>query len=128
MLEVDSLQYAYSGAVALEDVSLSVNEGEVVTVLGPNGAGKTTTVKNIAGVLHPDDGRITYDGEDITQLPAHEAVERRIKLVPDRGVFKSMSVRENLLLGVRSLEKDQHDEQLEYVFDLFPRLEERRDQ
>lgn len=128
MLEVESLEYAYGDAVALTDVSFSIDKGETVVLLGANGAGKTTTVKNIAGVLQPDGGHISYKQDDITAMAVHETVDRGIKLVPDRGMFASMTIRENLSLGTRSIADDRTEEQLNYVFDLFPRLEDRQDQ
>lgn len=128
MLEVESLEYAYGDAVALTDVSFSIDKGETVVLLGANGAGKTTTVKNIAGVLQPDGGHINYKQDDITAMAVHETVDRGIKLVPDRGMFASMTIRENLSLGTRSIADDRTEEQLNYVFDLFPRLEDRQDQ
>jgi branched-chain amino acid transport system ATP-binding protein len=128
MLEVEALEYAYGDATALTDVSFSVNEGEIVVLLGPNGAGKTTTVKNVAGVLQPDGGHIEYKQSDIAELPVHETVDRGMKLVPGRGIFAGMSVEENISLGMRSIADDRTEEQLGYIFDLFPRLKDRQGQ
>ena len=99
-LEVTSLAFAYDGALAVRDVSISVQPGEIVALLGANGAGKSTTVRMIAGVLSPQKGAIRFGGEVLTGTPSHHVVRRGITLVPEgRLVFPQMTVMENLQLG-----------------------------
>jgi branched-chain amino acid transport system ATP-binding protein len=130
LLEVSGVQYAYSGALAVRDVSLELQEGEIVALLGSNGAGKTTTVKMLAGVLRPAAGTIRFDGEDITGWAAHHVVERGITLVPEgRLVFPQLTVQENLFIGSHSARaRGQRTPNLDRVFGIFPRLLERQDQ
>ena len=128
LLEAEGLDIAYGGIRACRDVSLSVAEGEIVTLIGANGAGKSTTLRAIAGVLLPRAGAIRFRGADVTRLPSHERSRLGISLVPEgRRVFAFLTVRDNLELGafnhrharakVRNL--------LETVLDTFPRLRER---
>ena len=100
MLSIEGINAGYGATTILTDVSLSVAAGEVVTIVGANGAGKTTTLRTIAGLLTPTAGRITFEGQDITRLSAHEVVELGITLIPEgRQLFPDMTVRENLLMG-----------------------------
>ena len=100
MLDVSGLAFAYDGALAVRDVSLTVQPGEIVALLGANGAGKSTTVRMIAGVLRPQKGAIQFAGEALTGSPSHVVVRRGITLVPEgRLVFPQMTVMENLQLG-----------------------------
>jgi branched-chain amino acid transport system ATP-binding protein len=100
LLDVSKLAFAYDGAAAVRDVSLSVQPGEIVALLGANGAGKSTTVRMIAGVLTPQKGDIRFAGEALTGSPSHVVVRRGITLVPEgRLVFPQMTVLENLQLG-----------------------------
>jgi branched-chain amino acid transport system ATP-binding protein len=111
-------------------VSLDVRDGEVVTLLGSNGAGKTTTLKTIHGLLHPRQGKVEFDGDDISQVPAHQLVRRGIGQSPEgRRVFGRMTVTENLFMGAYS-RPDRKNLQPDFdrVFELFPRLLERRGQ
>jgi len=130
LLEVESLAYAYAGALAVRDVSFAVGEGEVVALVGANGAGKSTSVKCVAGALRPASGRIRFDGADVTGHPVHDVVERGITLVPEgRLVFPQMTIADNLLVGgwaarARAARARRIDE----VFEIFPRLAERRAQ
>jgi branched-chain amino acid transport system ATP-binding protein len=130
LLEVSAVRARYGAIEALKGVSLTVGEGEVVTLIGSNGAGKSTTLRSIAGLTPASAGRITYDGEDITGVPANEIVTRGIALSPEgRRCFARMSVRENLDLGAyRRRDAASIAADMERVFSLFPRLQERVDQ
>jgi branched-chain amino acid transport system ATP-binding protein len=130
LLEVSAVRARYGAIEALKGVSLTVGEGEVVTLIGSNGAGKSTTLRSIAGLTPAFAGRITYDGEDITGVPADEIVTRGIALSPEgRRCFARMSVRENLDLGAyRRRDAAAVAADMERVFSLFPRLKERVDQ
>jgi branched-chain amino acid transport system ATP-binding protein len=130
LLEVSAVRARYGAIEALKGVSLTVGEGEVVTLIGSNGAGKSTTLRSIAGLTPASAGRITYDGEDITGVPADEIVTRGIALSPEgRRCFARMSVRENLDLGAyRRRDAASVAADMERVFSLFPRLKERVDQ
>jgi branched-chain amino acid transport system ATP-binding protein len=130
LLSVEHLAAGYGAVQVLWDVSLSVPRGQIVTVIGSNGAGKTTTLNTIIGVLKTKAGRITFKGEDITPLPPHERVKRHISLVPEgRQLWPRMTVEDNLLMGAfpPSLRRGAH-RGLERVYELFPRLKERRGQ
>jgi branched-chain amino acid transport system ATP-binding protein len=110
-------------------VSLSVEPGEVVTLIGSNGAGKSTTLRSISGLTPPRAGRVTFDGENLTGVPAHEVVGRGIALAPEgRHCFARMSVRENLELGAYLRRRDGLHDDFDRVFELFPRLKEREKQ
>jgi branched-chain amino acid transport system ATP-binding protein len=130
LLEVSAVRARYGAIEALKGISLTVGEGEVVTLIGSNGAGKSTTLRSIAGLTPASAGRITYDGEDITGVPADEIVTRGIALSPEgRRCFARMSVRENLDLGAyRRRDAASVAADMERVFSLFPRLKERVDQ
>jgi len=130
MLEVNNIHTYYGNIHALKGISLTVEEGEIVTLIGANGAGKTTTLRTISGLLTPREGSISYLGNDITGVPAHELVYQRMAMVPEgRGVFAKLSVQENLEMGAYSRnDKDGIANDLERVFVLFPRLKERRKQ
>ncbi len=130
LLQVSNLYTSYGKIEALRDISLSVNEGEIVTLIGANGAGKSTTLKTISGQLVPVSGSIVFDGEEISHKPAHKVAERKIVQVPEgRRIFGRMTVMENLDLGAYlRTDKAGVAEDVERVFDLFPRLKERRTQ
>lgn len=130
MLTVENIHAGYGPTSILQDVSLDVKEGEIVTIVGANGAGKTTTLKTIAGLIAPTSGRITFCGEDITRLRGDQVVDRGITLIPEgRQLFPDMTVRENLLMGAyRRAARDFQDERLEEVLDIFPRVRERLNQ
>ncbi|PTW46611.1 MULTISPECIES: ABC transporter ATP-binding protein [Rhodovulum] len=127
MLTVENIHAGYGPTSILQDVSLDVKEGEIVTIVGANGAGKTTTLRTIAGLITPTSGRITFCGEDITRLRGDQVVDRGITLIPEgRQLFPDMTVRENLLMGAyRRAARDFQDERLEEVLDIFPRVRER---
>jgi len=128
-LEVSGLAFAYDGALAVRDVSLAVQPGEIVALLGANGAGKSTTVRMIAGVLTPQKGAIRFDGQAMTGVPSHHVVRRGITLVPEgRLVFPQMTVMENLQLGAHVKQRGAVGALVDQAFALFPRLAERRSQ
>lgn len=130
MLEINDIHTYYGNIHALKGISVTVNEGEIVTLIGANGAGKTTTLRSVTGLLTPREGSIIYEGENITGIPAHELVYKRVAMVPEgRGVFAKLTVQENLEMGAFSRDdKDGISGDFERVFDLFPRLKERRKQ
>ncbi|MGX9854551.1 ABC transporter ATP-binding protein [Limimaricola variabilis] len=130
MLELDKVHAGYGATTILHDVSLNVDEGEVVTIVGANGAGKTTTLRTISGLVTPTSGRIVFDGEDITKLTAHEIVDLGITLIPEgRQLFPDMTVRENLMMGAyRSGARAYQADALDEVLTLFPRVKERLSQ
>jgi branched-chain amino acid transport system ATP-binding protein len=129
LLEVADIHTYYGAIEALRGVSLTVEEGEAVTIIGSNGAGKSTTLRSISGLTPATSGKVTFSGRDITRLPAHEIVEHGIALAPEgRHCFARMSVRENLDMGAYRRRDAGIREDLEHVFDLFPRLKERERQ
>lgn len=130
MLEVNNIHTYYGNIHALKGISLTVEQGEIVTLIGANGAGKSTTLRTISGLLKPRVGNVILNGEDISALPAHEVVYKGVAMVPEgRGVFSKLTVAENLDMGAYSRsDKDGIKEDMEYVYDLFPRLFERRAQ
>jgi branched-chain amino acid transport system ATP-binding protein len=130
LLEVDSINTFYGRVQALHGVSLSIEEGEIVTLIGSNGAGKTTTVRTISGLNPPAQGRIRFRGKDISGLPPNRVVGLGIGQVPEgRRVFSRLTVQDNLFLGayVRN-DRDGIRQDEEHVLTLFPRLKERRNQ
>ena len=130
MLEVDNIHTYYGNIHALKGVSITVEEGEIVTLIGANGAGKTTTLRTICGLLKPRQGKVTLEGEDLTDCKAHEIVYKGVAMVPEgRGVFSKLTVSENLEMGAYSRnDRAGIAQDMEYVFTLFPRLKERRKQ
>jgi branched-chain amino acid transport system ATP-binding protein len=130
LLEVIGLNVAYGDAQALWDISLTVNEGESVTIIGPNGAGKTTLVNALAGIIPAHSGQIMLAGYDLTTVWPHQICSRGIAVVPEgRRLFPKMSVRDNLDMGAYIPEaRPYRDEMLERVFSIFPRLQERTGQ
>jgi branched-chain amino acid transport system ATP-binding protein len=131
LLRVEDVHTYYGAIHALKGISLEVREGEIVTLIGANGAGKSTTLRSINGLNHPKQGRITFQGADITTTPAHEVVKMGISQSPEgRHVFPRMSVLENLEMGAYQRQKGtpEYKEDLERVFTLFPRLKERETQ
>ena len=130
MLKIDNIDVYYGAIHALKGISLEVNEGEIVTLIGANGAGKSTTLRTISGLLKPKAGSITFLGQSIVGVRAHEIVKKGISQVPEgRRVFAEMTVMENLDLGA-FVRKDKAgiQQDLKHVFELFPRLEERKNQ
>ena len=129
LMEVEDIHTFYGAIEALRGISLKVEEGEVVTMIGSNGAGKSTTLRSITSLTPARSGKISFAGEDITRVPAHEIVSRGIALSPEgRHCFPRMTVRENLELGAFRRQGDGVAEDLERVFELFPRLQERERQ
>jgi branched-chain amino acid transport system ATP-binding protein len=129
LLEVEDIRTHYGGIEALKGVSLTVEEGEVVTLIGSNGAGKSTTLRSISGLTPATTGTVRFRGVDITRVPAHEIVSHGIALSPEgRHCFPRMTVRENLDLGAHHRHGADVGQDLERVFDLFPRLREREKQ
>jgi branched-chain amino acid transport system ATP-binding protein len=130
LLAVENLDAAYGRVQVLRGVSFAVQRGRITCIIGPNGAGKTTTLNAVAGVLAVKAGRLLFAGEDITRLPSAERVKRRISLVPEgRQLWARMSVEDNLLMGCYvGSERSRATERMARVFELFPRLKERRRQ
>ena len=127
-LEINDIHVYYGKIEAIKGISVVVNQGEIVTLIGANGAGKTTTLKTVSGLRKVSSGQIIFDGQDISNLPAHERVEIGISQVPEgRGIFPGMTVLENLEIGkyFRKNRASEMSEDLDRVFTLFPRLIER---
>ena len=130
MLEIENLEVAYGSIQALHGVSLRVSQGSIVTLIGANGAGKSTALRAISGLIKARGGKVRYDGEDITNLPAHAIVARGLCHVPEgRMVFANLTVEENLRMGAY-LRKDKVGvaADMEFGYEMFPRLRERRHQ
>ena len=130
MLEVKDLQVYYGVIQALKGISFEVNQGEVIALIGANGAGKTTTLQTLTGIIPSKAGSITFEGKDITKIPAHKIVEMGMAHVPEgRRVFADMTVYENLLMGAYTRkDKNEIAQSLTNVYKRFPRLEERKNQ
>jgi branched-chain amino acid transport system ATP-binding protein len=128
LLEIDDINVSYGAVNALRGISLTVEDGEIVTLLGANGAGKTTSLRTISGLLTPSAGSVSFRGERIDSMPAHKIVSLGIGHVPEgRRVFPRMSVQENLEIGAY-LDSQHFKEDADRVFALFPVLAERRKQ
>ena len=129
MLELKSVDAGYGSFQALFDVSLDVKAGEAVGVIGPNGAGKTTLMRVISGLIRPTRGSITMEGADVLTTAPHRIVSLGIAHVPEnRRLFPRLSVEDNLKMGAFMPEaRAKYAQRLEFVFDLFPRMKERRD-
>ena len=130
MLDVDNVHTYYGNIHALKGISITVEEGEIVTLIGGNGAGKSTTLKTISGLMRPREGRVRLNGEDLIAYKAHQIVGKGIVQVPEgRQVFGALTVMENLEMGAYSRnDRAGIREDAERVFTLFPRLKERRTQ
>ena len=130
MLELKGVNVYYGAIHAVKDISLTVNQGEIVTLIGANGAGKSTTLRTISGLLRPKSGSISFEGKEIAGVKAHEIVRQGISQVPEgRRIFAEMTVMENLDMGAFTRkDKDGIRADLKRVFELFPRLEERKSQ
>lgn len=130
MLKVENLKVRYGMIEAIKGISFEVRDGEIVTLIGANGAGKTTTMHAISGLLKPASGSITMDGQDLVKTPSYKIVSLGLAQVPEgRRVFAQQTVEENLILGAYTRrDKAGIAEDQERVFDLFPRLKERRTQ
>ncbi|GAA1083888.1 MULTISPECIES: ABC transporter ATP-binding protein [Kitasatospora] len=130
LLEVEDLRVSYGKIEAVKGISFSVKQGEVTTLIGTNGAGKTTTLRTLSGLLKPTQGKITFDGQALSTVPAHKIVSLGLAHSPEgRHIFPRMSIEENLLLGA-FLRKDSTGitEDVERAYALFPILGERRKQ
>jgi branched-chain amino acid transport system ATP-binding protein len=127
LLEIENMHSFYGHIHALRGISLTVEEGEVVTLIGSNGAGKTTTLRSIHGILPPREGKIAFNGEEIQGTPAHELIGKGIAQSPEgRRIFFRMTVLENLEMGAyHRNDGAEIREDMDRVFDLFPRLKER---
>jgi branched-chain amino acid transport system ATP-binding protein len=130
MLEVNNIHTYYGNIHALKGISITVEQGEIVTLIGANGAGKTTTLRTISGLLKPRLGSVVLEGEDLAEYPAHEIVYKGVAMVPEgRGVFSKLTVSENLEMGAYSRNDSAGIRaDFEYVYHLLPRLYERRNQ
>jgi branched-chain amino acid transport system ATP-binding protein len=128
VLEVTNLTVNYGVIGALHEISFSIKRGDIVTLIGANGAGKTTTLRAISGLLKSASGEVIYNGESVTNVPAHKLVARGLAHVPEgRMIFANLTVMENLRMGAY-LRRDSIEPELNYVFGIFPRLKERMQQ
>ena len=130
MLEIKDLEVYYGMIQAIKGISFEVNEGEVIALIGANGAGKTTILHTITGLLEAKQGKVSFDGKDITKVPAHKIVSMGMAHVPEgRRVFANLSVLQNLKMGAYTRkDKNEIEETLKTVYKRFPRLEERQNQ
>jgi len=129
LLKVEDMHVYYGSIHAIKGVSFEVNEGEIVTLIGANGAGKSTTLNTVSGLLKPRGGKITFDGKNLTGVPASRIVSMGMALCPEgRRVFQQMTVRENLEMGGYTRPAAEIGASLEDVFTRFPRLKERHKQ
>ncbi len=130
LLELQALEAGYGDVQVLWGISLKARRGELTTIVGANGAGKTTTLRAVVGAIPARGGRVLFEGEDVTRLPAHAKVGRGIVLVPEgRQLFAAMSVEENLEMGAYTTRaRRKSASRLKEVFELFPRLQDRRRQ
>ena len=131
LLEIEDLHVHYGAIEALKGMTITVDQGEIVTLIGANGAGKTTTLKTISGLRPVTSGRILFEGVDLATVPVHRRVEMGICQAPEgRGIFPGMTVVENLDMGTYAMKVSgkRRAEDLDRVFSLFPRLQERRSQ
>ena len=127
MLKIENLHVSYGGIKALRGISLEVPDGKIVTLIGANGAGKSTTLRTISGLVKADSGSITYDGQELLGKPINKILEAGIAQSPEgRRVFANLTVLENLKIGAYlRKDKDGIEKDLKWVYELFPRLEER---
>ena len=130
LLQVDNIEVYYGVIKALKGVSFEVNKGEIVALIGANGAGKTTILHTVTGLLKPKTGKILFKGNDITKVPAHKIVTMGMAHVPEgRRIFSQLSVFDNIKLGAFTRkDKEEIEETLNYVYERFPRLKERKNQ
>ena len=129
MLNVNGINVYYGAIHAVRDVSLQVNEGEIVTIIGANGAGKSTVLKTIVGLLRTKTGSLLFEGENISTLSPAQIVSRGIALVPEgRRVFPRLSVEDNLILGAYARKDGDVAKDMQHIYEMFPRLFERKKQ
>ncbi len=128
ILKIENLSCNYSQIIALENISLEINKGEIVSLIGANGAGKTTLLRTISALNKPKNGKIFFENKDITKLDSDKRVGLGIAQVPEgRGLFTILSVEQNLKLGAYSRKEKDLTKELEYVYDKFPILREKKD-
>ena len=129
MLQVQNLSTHYGAICAVDNASLQVNQGEIVSLIGSNGAGKTSLLMTICGTPRASGGKVFYEGEDITQMSTHHIMRKGIAVSPEgRRIFSDLTVTDNLKMGGFFLDKPQIEAGIEHVFGLFPRLRERAHQ
>lgn len=130
LLDIQSLSIAYGGIKAVKEISLTVGEGELVSLIGANGAGKTTTLNTLGGLVAASSGTVQYVGQNLLMLPVHERIRHGLALVPEgRGIFSSLTVAENLQMGAfHRQDKTEIRADIEKAYTLFPRLNEREQQ
>ncbi len=129
MLRINNVSTSYGAVTALENINITVNKGEIVTLIGANGAGKTTTLMTVCGNPRAKAGSIHFEGQDITAWPTHRIMRAGIAISPEgRRVFTDLTVTENLLMGGFFLNSEDTEAGIEHVFKLFPRLRERAHQ
>ncbi len=130
ILEVENIHSYYGNIHALKGITLRVEKGEIVTLIGANGAGKSTTLRTIVGLLKPREGRVLFEGEDLVRYKAHDLIHKGMSMVPEgRAIFSRLTVSENLEMGAYTRKRGPElANDLERVFNLFPRLKERRNQ
>lgn len=125
MLKINDLHVSYGGIKAIRGINLEVEDGKIVTLIGANGAGKSTTLRSIVSLVKADSGSVNYNGKELIGLPTNKIIEEGITLVPEgRKVFPQLTVLENIKIGAY-LRNDNLDEDIAWVYDLFPRLKER---
>ena len=127
LLTLENVHSYYGRIHALKGISLTVEEGEIVTLIGANGAGKSTTLRTISGLLHPKQGKVLLKDQDISQMNPHLIVNAGVGHVPEgRGIFPKLTVKENLEIGAFVIDDPlEVERRMEYAFELFPRLKER---
>ena len=129
MLKLQNVNTFYGAIQALNDVSVEVNKGEIVTLIGANGAGKTTLLMTVCGSPRARSGSVFFEGHDITQAPTHQIMQKGIAISPEgRRVFPDLTVSENLMMGGFFLKREEIEAGLDRVYELFPRLKERASQ
>ena len=130
LLNLENVHSYYGHIHALQGISITVEEGEIVTLIGANGAGKSTTLRTISGLIHPRHGKITLKGQDISHMEPHLIVKAGVGHVPEgRGIFPSLTVKENLEIGAFVIDDESEvKRRMDYAFELFPRLNERMNQ
>ncbi|ART80322.1 ABC transporter ATP-binding protein [Oceanisphaera avium] len=129
MLHVDNINAGYGKIQALHDVTVHIDQGEIVTLIGANGAGKTSLMMTICGDPKPSQGRVVFEGQDLTDLDTASIMRKDIAIVPEgRRIFARLTVEENLYMGAFFVDKHEHSALLKEVYDLFPRLKERMQQ
>jgi branched-chain amino acid transport system ATP-binding protein len=129
ILQIKNLSCNYNQIIALKDINLEINKGEIISLIGANGAGKTTLLRTISALEKPKTGNIIFNKKDITKLESDQRVKLGIAQVPEgRGLFSILSVEENLLLGAYVRDDDEIQKDLEYIYKRFPILKEKKDE